>query len=90
MLFMFPRNDVYSFWMKNTLIPLDMIWIDEGRKIVHLKQDVQPCRADPCPSYSPEVSARYVLELPAGDAARRGITVGDEVTMTGIERYTVR
>src|SRR5688572_12246217 len=55
MLFVFPGNDVYSFWMKNTLIPLDMIWIDEGRKVVHVKRDVQPCRADPCPSYSPEI-----------------------------------
>jgi uncharacterized membrane protein (UPF0127 family) len=90
MLFFFPENGVYDFWMKNTLIPLDMIWIDEGRKIVHIKSDVPPCRADPCPSYDPAVEARYVLEVAAGEAGKRGFRVGDVVRFEGMENVIVR
>jgi uncharacterized membrane protein (UPF0127 family) len=50
--------------MKNTLIPLDMIWIDKNWKIVDIKT-AQPCSKDPCPSYTPSWSGLYVLELNA-------------------------
>ena len=51
MLFVFDREDVHAFWMKNTLVPLDMLWLDSDRRVIHIAADVPPCQADPCPSY---------------------------------------
>lgn len=90
MLFIFPDTALHSFWMKNTLIPLDIIWIDETRSVVHVERNVPPCKADPCPSYPPKGVARYVLELAAGQAAARGIREGDRVTIEGIENFVAR
>lgn len=64
MLFVFETDDTHSFWMKNTLIPLDMIWIDTDGKIVDIQTAI-PCTADPCQSYIPMWPARYVLEINA-------------------------
>lgn len=52
MLFVFQQIGQYNFWMKNTLIPLDMIRINQDQKIIDIQQAV-PCTADPCPSYIP-------------------------------------
>lgn len=90
MLFIFPESDAHSFWMKNTLIPLDIIWIDEARTVVHVERDVPPCKADPCASYPPGKAAKYVLELAAGQAAARGVREGDRVTIEGIENIVAR
>jgi uncharacterized membrane protein (UPF0127 family) len=77
MLFVFPRDAVLSFWMKNTLIPLDMIWIDANRRVVGIIPDVPPCKVEDCPSYGPGVMARYVLEIGGGEAAKHNLKVGD-------------
>lgn len=77
MLFVFAAERPYSFWMKNCLIPLDIIWLDYSRRIVHIEQDVPPCREEPCPSYRPGGNALYVLEVNAGKTAELGIKVGD-------------
>ena len=77
MLFVFPRDAVFSFWMKNTLIPLDMIWIDANRRVVGIIPDVPPCKVEDCPSYGPGVMARYVLEVGGGEAAKHNLKVGD-------------
>jgi uncharacterized membrane protein (UPF0127 family) len=90
MLFFFPQTEVQSFWMKNTLIPLDMIWIDESRRIVHVKHDVPPCRSDPCPGYDPAVPARYVLELAAGVARKHALAPGGVVRFEGMENVNIR
>ena len=90
MLFLFPRTAVYPFWMKNTLIPLDIIWIDESGAIVHIARDVPPCKADPCPSYPPKAAARFVLELAAGEAAARGLRDGDRLVFKGLENIVAR
>lgn len=90
MLFVFPVTEVYPFWMKNTLIPLDIIWIDEARKIVHIAHDMPPCKVDPCLPHSPEVAARYVLELAAGEARARGLREGDSLRLEGIENIVTR
>ena len=79
MLFIFPDSSPRSFWMKNTLIPLDMIWIDESKKIVGITENVQPCKADPCPSYPSGKPVKYVLEVNAGFAERKGIKENDSV-----------
>jgi len=79
MLFVFASEDLHAFWMKNTLIPLDMLWLDVGRRVIHIAADVPPCKEDPCPSYGPDVPACYVLELKAGQAAAQGLKVGDRL-----------
>ena len=90
MLFLFPQDGHYPFWMKNTLIPLDMIWIDAEKRVAHVKFDVPPCKADPCPSYPPEVNARYVLEVAAGVAREHGLKAGDVLRFEGVEGVVVR
>jgi uncharacterized membrane protein (UPF0127 family) len=77
MLFVFPQDDIVSFWMKNTRIPLDMIWIDANRRVVGIKENVPPCKVEDCPSYGPGVIARYVLEVGGGEAAKHKLEVGD-------------
>jgi uncharacterized protein len=81
MLFIFDVSGEYGFWMKNTLIALDMIWLDENKKVVHIEANVPPCVSDPCPIYSPVKPAVYVLELSAGVAAQEGIGLGDVLQM---------
>lgn len=83
MLFVFADTDLRWFWMKNTLIPLDILYFDADRKLVSMQLDVPPCKADPCPSYPSDRPARYVLELSAGTARRIGATIGDELTVEG-------
>jgi uncharacterized membrane protein (UPF0127 family) len=77
MLFVFPHDDIFSFWMKNTRIPLDMIWIDANRHVAGIRENVPPCKVDDCPSYGPGVIARYVLEVGAGEAAKHKLKTGD-------------
>lgn len=79
MLFIFPETSRRSFWMKDTLIPLDMIWLDYARRIVHIAPNVPPCKADPCPLYTPDEDAMYVLEVNAGQAEQLGFKVGGAV-----------
>jgi uncharacterized membrane protein (UPF0127 family) len=82
MLFVFDVEDYYSFWMKNTLIALDLIWLDKERRIVHIERDVPPCKADPCPSYTPKRPGSYVLELKAGSADRLKLKLFDKLEFT--------
>lgn len=77
MLFVFPNSAVQTFWMKDTLIPLDMLFLDTHRRIVTVLQNVSPCKADPCPIYPSTQPARYVLELNGGVAAKLGVREGD-------------
>lgn len=77
MLFVFPVIGPQGFWMKNTLIPLDMLYFDEQRRLVSMQQNVPPCKVDPCPTYPSAAPAIYVLELPAGTASRMGFRPGD-------------
>ncbi len=79
MLFIFEHESLHSFWMKNTRIPLDMIWIGADKRVVSVKENVPPCVSGTCETYSPEAKALYVLEVNAGWAARNGIRVGDPV-----------
>ena len=79
MLFVFPDEEVRSFWMKNTLIPLDMIFLNGDRQVVDLVASAPPCRSDPCPSYTSALPARYVLEIAGGLAAKLKLRVGDKI-----------
>ncbi|MBN2567042.1 DUF192 domain-containing protein [Candidatus Woesearchaeota archaeon] len=77
MLFHFGADGYPGIWMKNMLIPIDILWLDSTLRVVHLVADAPPCAADPCPVYTPSHPARYVLELPAGFAGQHGLSVGD-------------
>jgi uncharacterized membrane protein (UPF0127 family) len=76
MLFIFDRPGKNQFWMKNTLIPLDILWMDDRKRVVHIEYQVPPCKLDPCPVYGPSVESHYVLEVKAGVVHKRGLRVG--------------
>jgi len=88
MLFVFPDSQPRTFWMKNTLIPLDMLFFDANRRLVAIQADAQPCKADPCRVYPSNEPARYVLELNAGAAAKLGARKGDLITFSGMASGT--
>ncbi len=81
MLFIFPNEAPRSFWMKNTRIPLDIMYFDKDLKLVSLSADTPPCKVSRCPSYPSIAPAKYVLELNAGIAASLGIAVGDKLKL---------
>lgn len=70
MLFTFAEPQLWTFWMKNTRISLDIIWMDSKKRIVHIERNVPTCSRtdDGCPQYQPNDNAMYVLELAAGVA----------------------
>jgi len=80
MVFVYPESGIHPFWMKNTLVPLDIIWMDDAFEILHVETAV-PCKADPCPSYGTLRMSRYTLELKAGSSARRGLRIGDRLSI---------
>jgi uncharacterized membrane protein (UPF0127 family) len=86
MIFVFPGVGSYPFWMKNTLIPLDMLWLDPRGRVVSIARSVPPCKADPCPSYPPDADALYVVELVAGFAIRHGVKVGDLLALEAVPK----
>lgn len=89
MLFLFRVERVPSFWMKNTIIPLDLIFFDSSGTVVDIIQNAQPCAADPCPQYIPGAPARTVLEVAAGVVAKHGLSVGDRVVFDAVEGYPI-
>ena len=79
MLFAFNEEEPQTFTMKNTLIPLDMIFIDSNSKIIDIKENVPPCKQEECPSYPSREPAQYVLEVNAGFVQEKGVKVGDRL-----------
>lgn len=78
MLFIYEKEDDYRFWMKDTRIPLDIVWINTDKKIVHIEEGVEPSSYPA--SFGSPVPAQYVLELNAGYARLNNINVGDSVS----------
>jgi uncharacterized protein len=85
MLFIFDEDNNAAFWMKNTLIALDIVYISEDKKIVSIIDSAQPCEIDVCPMYEPDDIYRYTLEVNAGYIKDFGIEVGDTVEFFGLE-----
>lgn len=77
MLFIFKKEGIYPFWMKNTLIPLDIIWIGADKKVVFVENNAAPCHQENCPEISPASNALYVLEISGGAAKGIGLQAGD-------------
>ena len=79
MLFIYEDEGVYPFWMKNTLIPLDMIWIDKNATVARIIKNAEPCGKEYCPSINPNKKAKYVLEINGGEADSIGLAEGSRV-----------
>jgi len=83
MLFVYDKPLIPPFWMKNTLIPLDILFIGSDLRIKTIAENTPPCpSATVCLSYAPSELVQYVLELNGGIASRRKITIGDTVNLS--------
>ena len=78
MLFPFNPPRPVQFWMKQTIINLDMVFVRQG-KVVAIVDNVPPCKADPCAVYGPKATIDQVVELRGGRAQEIGLKVGDAV-----------
>ena len=76
MVFIFPDSQPRNFWMKNTYLPLDILFLDESKKIVTIQANRTPFSEEQIPSFE---NARFVLEVNAGYCKRKGIEKGDVV-----------
>lgn len=74
----FKTDGKWGIWMKDMEVPLDIIWANKSRVVVHIKRDVSPDLGT-SQSFEPKEPARYVLELPAGSVSKAGIKVGQEL-----------
>ena len=77
MLFVFPDSQERSFWMKNTFIPLDLLFINSNKEVITIQPNRPPFSEEAIPSYKP---AQYVLEVNAGFCQRNGIKQGDKIS----------
>ncbi|RMD66362.1 DUF192 domain-containing protein [Candidatus Pacearchaeota archaeon] len=77
MLFVFERSAKHGFWMKNTLLALDIIWINSSLDVVDFKT-AEPCKSEQCKIYYPNSEAKYVVEASAGFAAKANLKLGDK------------
>jgi len=82
MLFVFDKEAIYPFWMKNTFISLDIIWIDANGKVVFINENTKPCKGLFCPAINPLAKAKYVLEINAGISKEFNIKTGDLVEIS--------
>ena len=80
MLFIFEEPAKHSFWMKDMKFPIDIIWLDSARKVVHIERNLQPCASVFfCTGYSPSADSQYVLETVAGFAQRHNVNMGSDI-----------
>lgn len=87
MLFVFPSSQLRSFWMKDTLIPLDIVYLDADGEVVSVSADAVPCFEEPCPQYRSDGPAAAVLEVNAGVAAARGVVPGARLEFRRVPGY---
>ncbi len=79
MLFVFPEEGLHRFWMKNTRIELDIVFITADRRVVSISRRARPCWKEPCDIYSPEGNVAYALEIAGGLADTYGLAAGNLV-----------
>src|ERR1700722_13173378 len=81
MLFVYPKQEHYQAWMYQTLIPLDMIWMDSNHQIVALDESVPPCQtqASQCPKYGGKMISAFALQIGAGMARKYGLRLGQTI-----------
>jgi len=76
MIFPFDSERYEGFWMMNTSIPLDIIWLNSTKHVVYMQKAAQPCTITDCPVYKPDAPAQYVLEVNSGFSDAHKIKVG--------------
>jgi uncharacterized membrane protein (UPF0127 family) len=87
MVFIFPTADPVQFWMKNTPIPLDMIFADSNGRVIGMVTNAEPFSEKNVGGFGPTM---YVLEVNGGFAARHNVVVGDELKFSGLNPHTDR
>ena len=80
MIFIFNEEGIHKIWMKNTLISLDLIWLNDEGIIINIDKNVAPCDGY-CLPFGHESFSKYALELNGGYASRHNINIGDHVRM---------
>lgn len=82
MLFVFQNNGIHSFWMKNTLIPLDEVFLNQSFNVVEVYSNFLPCPSSQtnCPIYTPSTDSVYTMEINSGQALSRNLTVSSHLT----------
>ena len=79
MLFLFPKARPLTFWMKNTEIPLDILFFDDQHRLMRIHHHVPPCRRPPCAQYPSGAPSALVLELAGGTAKAADIRLGTSI-----------
>ena len=82
MLFSFPNAGQRFFWMKNVSFPIDIIWLDAGKKVAGITR-AEPCTADPCQTYPSPEGVKYVVEVASGFSEKNGVIAGTEAVFSG-------
>lgn len=79
MIFPYDTSQILSFWMKNMKFPIDILWLDADKRVVHIEENLEPCPPlGPCPSYSTDTLSQYVLEIAGGLSRDNGIAIGTQ------------
>jgi len=81
MLFIFEEPKKHYFWMKNTLIPLDIIWLNQNQEIIYVNENTPPCVTQTCESYGPDEDSKYVLEINGGEFQKQNMNLGQVLTI---------
>jgi uncharacterized membrane protein (UPF0127 family) len=89
MIFPFDSDGIFSFHMKNTLIPLDIVWLDDSGRVTDVLPDAPPCRSTPCPMYKNTKKARAVLLVNAGYSRAHGVVPGALVKFESVPGFPV-
>ncbi len=89
MLLVFREERLPNIWMMNTLIALDLVYLDSTGRVVDVITDAQPCPGEPCPRFTPKQPAQAVLEIPAGSATQHSIVVGTVLEFSNVPGFPV-
>ena len=80
MLFVFGNEGEHTFWMKDMKFPIDIIWLDGNKTVVHIEHNLQPCGYGLlCPTYKPSQDSLYVLETVGGFAEKHDVIQGTQI-----------
>jgi len=87
MLLIFAEERLPSIWMMNTLVALDLVYLDSTGTVVDVVIDAQPCPGEPCPRFTPKQAAKAVLEIPAGAATLHNVTEGAKLAFERVPEF---
>jgi uncharacterized membrane protein (UPF0127 family) len=87
MLLVFAEERFPTIWMMNTLVALDLVYLDSTGTVVDIITDAQPCPEEPCPRFTPKKPAMAVLEIPAGTATRHAISRGAKLEFIRVTEF---